>query len=73
MQLSKKLKKFLCNFIAFFKSTLNFDYFEKNESSNLRIYEIIDSKRRGYLNVLAVLFLKTLLQTNCYYVSKNEI
>ena len=40
----------LLQFIAFLKTTLNFEQKEKNESHSLSISEIIDSERRGYLN-----------------------
>ena len=49
MQLSKKLNAFCQFFIAFLKSKLNFEHFERKESS-LSISKIIDSKRRGYLD-----------------------
>ena len=49
MQLSKKPNVFCQFFIAFLKSKLNFEHFERKESS-LSISKIIDSKRRGYLN-----------------------
>ena len=51
MQLSEKPKKICCTFIKFLKSTLNFEHFEENEPPSLNISEIIDSKRRAYLNV----------------------
>ena len=51
MQLSKKLKPFCCSFTAFLKSTLNFEDIAKSDQGHsLRIYEIIDSEKRGYLN-----------------------
>ena len=40
----------LLQFIAFLKTTLNFEQKEKNESHRLSISEIIDSERRGYLS-----------------------
>ena len=49
MQLSKKLNAFCQFFIAFLKPKLNFEHFERKESS-LSISKIIDSKRRGYLD-----------------------
>ena len=46
--LSLKQKTFSRFFIAFLKSTLNGEHFEKKgESSSLSISEIIDSKRGG--------------------------
>ena len=50
-QLSLKQKTFSGFFIAFLKSTWKGEHFQKKEeSSSLRISEIIDSKRRGYLS-----------------------
>ena len=47
-------------FIVFLKSTSNGEHFQKaGESSSLSIYEIIDSKRGGYL-----IDLKALLQNS---------
>ena len=49
--LSLKQKTFSGFFIGFLKSTWNGEHFQKKgESSSLSISEIIDSKRRGYLN-----------------------
>ena len=49
--LSLKQKTFSGFFIAFLKSTWNWDHFQKKgESSSLSISEIIDSKRGGYLS-----------------------
>ena len=49
--LSLKKKNFFCVFITFLKSTSNGEHFQKKgESSSLSIYEIIDSKRGGYLS-----------------------
>ena len=49
--LSLKQKTFSRFFIAFSKSTLNGEHFQKKgESSSLSISEIIDSKRGGYLS-----------------------
>ena len=49
--LSLKKKTFSGFFIAFLKSTINGEHFEKKgESSSLSISEIIDSKRGGYLS-----------------------
>ena len=50
-KLSLKQKIFSEFFIPFLKSTWNGEHFqEKEESSNLSISEIIDSKRSGYLS-----------------------
>ena len=49
--LSLKQKTFSGVFIAFLKSTLNGEHFQKKrESSSLSISEKIDSKRGGYLS-----------------------
>ena len=51
MQLSEKLKTCCCYFIAFLESTLNLQHFQKKiELHRVNISEIIDSKRRGYLD-----------------------
>ena len=58
--LSLKQKTFSGFFIAFLKYTWNGEHFQKKvESSSLRISEIIDSKRSGYLSAW-----KTLLQNS---------
>ena len=50
--LSQKQKTFSGFFIAFLKCTWNLENFQKkNEYSSLIISEIIDPKKRGYLNV----------------------
>ena len=49
-QLSKKVKIFDYDFIAFLDSTLNFEDLIKNGPYNLSISEITDSERHGYLN-----------------------
>ena len=50
--LSHKQKTFSGFFIAFLKCALNLQYFEKkDEYPSLIISEIIDTERRGYLNV----------------------
>ena len=49
--LSLKQKTFSGFLIAFLKSTLNGEHFQKKgESSSLSISELIDSKRGGYLS-----------------------
>ena len=45
MELSEK-QKFVCQI----KFKLNFKQFEENEPHHLNISEVIDSKRRAYLN-----------------------
>ena len=50
--LSKKQKIFSGLLIAFLKSAWNLEHFhKKDEYPSLTISEIIDAKRRGYLNV----------------------
>ena len=50
--LSQKQKTFSIFFIAFLKYALNLEHFQKkDEYPSLIISEIIDAKRRGYLNV----------------------
>ena len=54
--LSLKQKTFSEFFIAFLKSTWNWEHFQKKgESSSLNISEVIDSKRGGYLSALKAL------------------
>ena len=49
--LSQKSNTFSWFFIAFLKCALNLEHFQKkHEYSSLIISEIIDAKRRGYLN-----------------------
>ena len=50
--LSQKQKTFSSFFIAFLKCAQNLENFQKkDEYPSLIISEIIDAKRRGYLNV----------------------
>ena len=50
--LSKKQKIFFGFWIAFLKRAWNLEHFQKkDEHPSLTISEIIDAKRRGYLNV----------------------
>ena len=61
MQTSLKLK--ICSrfFIAFLKSTLNFEYLEKkDQSQSLSITEIINCETGSYLNVQKRIFHATL-------------
>ena len=47
-----KTKDFFWFFIAFLKCAQNLEHFQKeDEYPSLIIFEIIDAKRRGYLNV----------------------
>ena len=51
-QLSKKLKMFSDVSTVSLKTTLNFDHCEKkDERHRLCISEVIDGKKRGYVNV----------------------
>ena len=66
MQTSLKLKTCSRFFIAFLKSTLNFDYFErKDQFQSLRITEITNYQTGSYLNVQKAIFHATLLKTTC--------
>ena len=50
--LSQKQKIFSWFFIEFLKGAWNLEHFQKkDEYPSLIIYEIIDAKRHGYLNV----------------------
>ena len=52
MQRSLKLKTCTQFFIAFLKSTLNFEYFQKkDQSQSLSITEIMNCETGSYLNV----------------------
>ena len=67
MQTSLKLKTCSRFFISFLKSTLNLEYFEKNDQSyRLSITEIINCETGSYLNVQKAIFHATLRQTTCY-------
>ena len=60
--LSRKQNTFSGFFIAFLKCTWNLDHFiKKDEYPSLIISEIIDTERRGYLNVWKVLLQNTIL------------
>ena len=66
MQIFRKLKTFSGFFIAFLKSTLNFEYFErKDQFQSLRITEITNYQTGSYLNVQKAIFHATLLKTTC--------
>ena len=57
MQTSLKLKTCSRFFIAFLKSTLNSDYFEKkDQSQSLSLTEIINCETGSYLNVQKTIF-----------------
>ena len=66
MQISRKPKIFFGFFIAFLKSTLNLEYFErKDQSDSLSITEIINCERGSYVNVQKAIFHANLGQTTC--------
>ena len=66
MQTSLKLKTSSRFFIAFLKSTLNFEYLEKkDQSQSLTITEIINCETGTYLNVQKGIFHATLRKTTC--------
>ena len=63
-QISLKQKTFSGFFIAYLKSTLNLEYFEKKyESHSLSITEINNCKTSSYLSVQKAMFHATLRQT----------
>ena len=66
MQTSMKLKTCSLLFIAFLKSTLNLEYFQKKDQSySLSINEIINCETGSYLNVQKVIVHATLQQITC--------
>ena len=66
MQIFLKLKTCFRFFIAFLKSTLNLQYFEKKDQSHsLSITEIINCKTCSHLNDQKAIFHATLRQTTC--------
>ena len=66
METSLKLKSCFPFFIAFLKSTLNFEYFEKeDQSQSLSITEVINCETGSYLNVQNAIFHATLRKTTC--------
>ena len=66
MQTSMKLKTCSQFLIAFVKSTLNLEYFErKNQSHSLSIPEFINCETGSYLNLKKAIFHATLRQTTC--------
>ena len=67
MQIFLKLKTCSRFFIAFLKSTLNLEYFEKkDQSQSLSITEIIKCERGSYLNVQKAIFHAKLRQATYY-------
>ena len=66
METSLKLKNCSRFFIAFLKSPLNFEYFErKDQSKSLSITEIINCETGSYLNVQKAIFHSTLPKITC--------
>ena len=66
MQTSLKLKTCSQFFIAFPKSMLNLEYFEKKDQSHsLSTTEILNCETGSYLNVQKNIFHATLRQTTC--------
>ena len=66
MQISRKMKTFFGFFIAFLKSALNFEYFErKDQSQILSITEIINCETGSYLNLQKAIVHATLPQITC--------
>ena len=61
MPLYQRQRTFSGFFIAFLKCERNLQHFQKkDEYPSLIISELIDAKRRGYLNVLKVLLQNTI-------------
>ena len=66
LQTSLKVKTCSRFFIAFLKSTLTFEYFErKDQCHSLSISEIINCETGSNLNVQKVIFHATLRKTTC--------
>ena len=65
-QIIRKAQTFSGFFIAFLKSTLTFEYFEKKDlSHSLSINEIINCETGNYLNVQKAILHPTLRQRTC--------
>ena len=59
-------------FIAFLKSALNLEYFErKDQPQSLNLTEIINCETGSYLNVQKAIFHATLWQTTCQRVQNT--
>ena len=59
-------ENFIGFFIAFLKSTLNLEYFEKKDQCHgLSINQIINCETSSYLNVQKAIFHATLRQITC--------
>ena len=66
METSLKLKTCSQFFIAFLKSTSNFEYLEtKDQSQRLSITEIINCETGSYLNVQKAIFHAALRKKTC--------
>ena len=66
IQTSLELKTCSRFFIAFLKSTLDFQYLEKKDNSeSLSITEILNSETVSYLNVQKAIFHETLRKATC--------
>ena len=66
MQISRKLETFSQFFIAFLKSPLNFEYFEKKDQSHsLSITEVSNCKAGSYFNAQNAIFQTALRQATC--------
>ena len=66
MQTSLTLKTCSQFFIAFLKSTLNLEFFQRKEQSHrLSITEIINCETGSYLNVKKAIFRATVWQIIC--------
>ena len=66
MQTSPKLKTCARFFLAFLKSTLNLEHFEKKyQSHSLSITEIINCETGSYLSAQKAIFHATLRQKTC--------
>ena len=65
-QISRKAQNFSGYFVAFLKSTLNFEYCEKKDQSHsLSINEIINCEKGNYLNVQNAIIYATLRKITC--------
>ena len=66
MQISQKLKTFSGFFIPFLKSSLNLEYFEREDQSHsLSITEVSTWETSSCLNIQKPIFHETLPQTTC--------
>ena len=65
-QIIRKAQTFSGFFVAFLKSTLNLEYFEKKDQSySLSFNEIVNCETGGYLNVQKAIFHATLPKITC--------